>query len=826
MEKIKAEQIKGKKLTMRQIAIMSLLDLVPNDEEEKGKFMDALNQSNSHAPIVFSLLKARNVPSPSRRIEYCSWNNELEPLIRNLQNKFDLKDNENALALIGYIQKFGMKNLPLLATVSMNLYLLRNELVRNKDDNESVYEKIDRFVNSEAGICLQQYIDAHGMGIDLKSMNKPNDIDRIFTKLFSEMDKLKENITTDTLPDVLEQSPMDMELFNSIMVRSGKFGKNDHGHTREALIAKWRKYKENNPAGMPVYYRQRTYSCKSVSEKSLAEELKNLNSASKESSEVIELKNKKREQILQLLQREEYKDYLAFYHVAFDEAQRLGESVTNPQIVFFTVIKLEEDKLKKQKEQFEAISDTPENAKKKNGMRISIQKQEALLQSLKRLETIEGIKEIISETIREKEKEIIEIEKNKKQAIMDLPILEEELRKINESMEDGNMNSKKEKERQRIVKEIQRLKSRLNLSTEDLQKDAERLRILMDKFDQELQPREKEYLLLQAMVTGIAHAFDKKTINSIFSDSLRLIMARMITLESGAHVEAIREAHKEANDEKEHLAWRTLFQEQLVQHSMDPDYADYPRVVPFSKESTDLLASIWRLSNLKQKSMEVLSGTSKDPINHPFLKVVMDVRKIEAEIETLDAQGMDALSETVEVTYSPCHGLGRIFAGDVGDACYTSHRHKFANGEYPNLHALILSKKDKKTEDIEMLGSILLIEGRNIKGKRYLFARAVNPIDTVIKRQIKAEEFLQGLLEYLKTTAEEAGFDEALLCIDTAATRSGSNRQEMFDAMKKMAMDKEWPIADELEKTSETTFKYDVWNTGFCRVYRVWQKEG
>jgi len=29
-----------------------------------------------------------------------------------------------------------------------------------------------------------------------------------------------------------------------------------------------------------------------------------------------------------------------------------------------------------------------------------------------------------------------------------------------------------------------------------------------------------------------------------------------------------------------------------------------------------------------------------------------------------------------------------------------------------------------------------------------------------------------------------------------------------------------------LEKTSETTFKYDVWNTGFCRVYRVWQKEG
>jgi hypothetical protein len=823
--KLTVNQIKGKKFTMRQVAIMQSLELIPDGDEEKREFMDSLNQGTSDALLVAQLLLARNVPSPAKRAEYCSWHNELEPLIRDLQNKFDLNDNERIFAFIDYIQKFGMKNLPLLASVSMNLYLLRNKLAQGKGDDERFEENIGKFVNSEVGIHLQQFIDAHSMGIDLKSINKPADVDGIFMRLQNMMKELKEKVLNDVMPNALEQSPIDMELFNSIMVRSGSWAENDHGYSRETLIAKWRKYTENNPVTLPDYFEQKTYLLKARLEKSLADELKALDNMSEESNKIIDLKNQKREQILQILQREEYTAYLAPYHTAFDEAERLGELVADPKIAFFTTINNQKDKLKKLKEQFETISDAPENAKKKAGMQIGIQKQEVLLQSLKRFETVEGIKEVIIDAVNKKEQEIAEIEKDKERAVEDLPVLEEELKKINSSMEDDDVNPEKKKEQQRITKEIQKIKSKLNLSTESLQKDAEKLRAIIDKLEQELRPNEKEYLVLQAMIAGIANAFDQKTAISIFGDSLRLISARMTMHESEAHVRFIREAHKEADIEKEYMAWRTFFQEQLVQHFIDPDYADQPRVVAFSKESIDLLESVWRLNNIREKSMEVLSGTSKDVIKHPFLKTVTDVKKIESEIEALETEGLDALAEKIAVTYSPCHGLGRIFAGDVGDACYTSQRNRFADGEYPNLHAIILSQRDKKSEDIKLLGSVLLIEGKDVNGKKYLFARAVNPIDSVIKRQINAEEFLQGLLDYLKTTAEKAGFDEAVLCVDTKETRSGSNRKEMFEAMEKAARDNKWPIADQLEQTPETTFKYDVWNTQFCRVYRIWQKE-
>ncbi|MDF1497095.1 MAG: hypothetical protein P1P90_03465 [Patescibacteria group bacterium] len=822
--KFKTADVKGKAFNARQIALMYALDMLPKEEEARREFETQLESQNNNAGLVKALINARGVPSPSNRDEYCPWKNELQPLLLKLNNKFVVDSAYNVPAMVDYVQRFGMKNLPVIADISMDLYALKEKLADKTLNEEKIKELMLRFSGTENGIKLHQFLEVYGFEIHLSQVKTVRDIDKIYNLLERVARELKEAVLEDRMPNVLEQSPITMELFNAVMVRSGRWAVSDHGYTREVLMAKWRKFKDSGKAELPTFYRSRTYQLKCKQQASLDMLFAGGEIADQE-IRITKLKETKKEEKEAIYGRDEYNAYLAPFYNTLSEIDRLGEGLGGELMVLANAIATLKTKLDAQRVLIEQIGGDPKQQKKKLGMQKGLEKQEELLQKIGALGERENIFTVLRSEREDLRVKIDELNIDQEKAKQELPDLENYLEKLNDQLVSEGETKDLKKQKKDLQKEIQKLKSKINQSGEGWRKDLERLNGLLQTGEDGLTNEAREYLQHQRMLTAIACSFDQKILLSQLGDSVRMLTLRMAELESQGHVEAIREAHKMSDKEGEFKAWKAFFQEELLEHFIDPDYVDESRRVAMTSQANALLETVWRLNNIRQKSIEAMGGDKKKVVKHPFVKAVWDVAKIDAEIKALEEGGVDALAENVEVTYSPCQGLGRIFAGDVGDACYTSYRHAFADGDYPNLHALILSKKEKGTDDIKLLGSVLLIDGMNIKGKKYLFARAVNPMDTVLKREIKAEEFLQGLLDYLQTTADEAGFDEAVLCVDTQATASGSNRQEMFDAMVKAAKDNKWPIADELERTPETNFKYRVWNTRSTRVYRIWQRE-
>ena len=819
--KFATDDIKGRSFDSRQIALIYALDMLPKEEEARSEFESQLGRQNNQAEIVKALLKARGVPNPASRVEYCPWKKELEPLLA----EFDDFEHEDIPALVDYIQRFGMKNLPSLAKVSIDIYQFRDKFLDKKINEAEIKDVAYKFSTTESGLVLQQFLDAYGSEIILSEIKSIKDIDRIYALLEKVSKELKEAVIRDEMPRLLEQSPITMELFNSVMVRSGSWATSDHGYSRETLMAKWRVIKESEQFELPAFYQSRMYRLKSTQQESLDQFFKDEGDID-EKSKLYKLKETKREEKRVIYSGDEYATYLAPFYVTIANMDRLGPGLGGKEVILANAITTLEAKLNSQRDVIEGIGDDPKQQKKKMGMQKGLEKQEWLLQKIKDLKEEEKLARVLGDARDALQNKIDALAIEKETAEQNLPGLISSLEQLNEQIDFEGESKELKKRKKDLQKEIQRLKSKVNQSVDEWNKDLTRLNGLLQVEDESnLTNESKEYSQHQRLLAAITYSFDQKTIFSQLGDAVRLLTMRMAELESRGHVEAIREAYKQNDKEEEFKAWKAFFQEQLLEHFIDPDYADEPRKVAMPSEVNGILESVWRLNNIRQKSIEAMSGDKKEAVGHPFVRAVKEVNKIDDEIRALEEEGTEALTEKVEVTYSPCHGLGRIFAGDVGDACYTSYRHAFADGKYPNLHSIILSKKEKVTEEIKLLGSVLLIEGKNVKGKKYLFARAVNPMDSVIKREIKADEFLKGLLDYLKTTAEKAGFDEAVLCVDTAATRSGSNRKEMFDTMQKAARDNNWPIADNLESTPETNFKYRVWDTQGTRVYRIWQRE-
>ncbi|MFZ6015294.1 MAG: hypothetical protein ACOYUZ_02965 [Patescibacteria group bacterium] len=828
--KLKPEDVQGKDFSLRQLAIMDRLNLYPDEPEERMAIHRELSEKGNKVELVSKMLKARNVSSPAKRAEYCPWQNELMPLIHSFWHRFTFPDSvecgRNVEALIFYIQKFGMKNLPLLAESVMDLYVYR-QLLSDENEEEAVKNLWIKYTLSESGIRTKHFFDTHG--IEIKEIRKPQDIDKLIDRLHQIIEKIKEDVLNDRMPDVLEQTSLDMELFNSVMVRAGRWGNDDHGYGREELIGTWREAKEGGRGDLPDYFMPMTFQMERQKIESIDDVLKALQEQEEGKDDLVDKRNELERQRTEVLTREEYVAYLAPFYAAINESIRLGREAGDPNIVFVSAVNALKVKIEQQRIKIGQLPDDENNANRRKGMLSNLRKQEELLAKMEKLASWEGIKELLDEAIAAKQEKALQTMKAKQKA-------EAKLEQLIREMDDLSKRIRMEGETEKLLKlagemrkEIQQARTIIDASTVLSDVDAARLEYIRSKMDdEELFDADAgidvEYLKLQIMFTAVAESFDQKTINSHLGYAANVLVMALNNLEAHGHLQDIQEAYEIQDKKVQFQAWRAFFQEQLMEHFLDPDNLEGLRTVYYTEAGINLMETIFRVNNLKQKSLDVLGGEADRKIKHPFLRAVADINGMEKDLRILDKEGVRGMKEAIEVTYHPCHGLGRIFSGDVGDACYTSHRIHLARGEYPNLHSIIMSGKDPKTGDVKLLGSILLIEGKDVNGKRYLFARAVNPIDSVLKREIDAEEFLKGLLEYLRTTAEKAGFDEALLCIDTRATASGSNRAEMFDAMVRAAADNNWPIADRLESKPETNFKYSVWDTQLHRVYRVWER--
>jgi hypothetical protein len=172
-------------------------------------------------------------------------------------------------------------------------------------------------------------------------------------------------------------------------------------------------------------------------------------------------------------------------------------------------------------------------------------------------------------------------------------------------------------------------------------------------------------------------------------------------------------------------------------------------------------------------------------------------------------------------------GIGRVLAGDIGNACYNKHHTELAKGKYPQLSALVLSFPE---EADRIIGSTLCIDTRNKQGERVLVIRALNPTEAVIQRELDPVSTVKAVVQYFIDAAKasaatdpEDPVQEVHLCYDHCGGHS-TNRQPVFEAEGKLLAG-EWRSAPEsngLEVQAETKFNgYDIWKKGQTRV--VWR---
>lgn len=177
-------------------------------------------------------------------------------------------------------------------------------------------------------------------------------------------------------------------------------------------------------------------------------------------------------------------------------------------------------------------------------------------------------------------------------------------------------------------------------------------------------------------------------------------------------------------------------------------------------------------------------------------------------LDDLKPKGQISKQDLMEITIVPVQEAGRIFSGELANACYTSKHKGLARGEYPGLKAAaIVTNRNKPNERLN--GSILFIETYASKLKaRALVVRANNPRKNLVA-QVDATSLVREMMRVAVETARRRKIKHVGIVLGDAGSAS-SNREEIADVY-------ESEYADlpriRLESESETNFNdYDVWN--------------
>lgn len=204
--------------------------------------------------------------------------------------------------------------------------------------------------------------------------------------------------------------------------------------------------------------------------------------------------------------------------------------------------------------------------------------------------------------------------------------------------------------------------------------------------------------------------------------------------------------------------WAKLITERMNEHYLHPEQKKHHvGHKPFSKLARQRLADAWRLPKAITDNQIVLARNRLD--------------EIEASTRSIS-------EETISVDLVPVRGIGRIYSGDFGSACYTSRHHELARGEYPNL-AAFLFVTGKATGNPEIRGSVLAIETETPAGEKTLLVRANNPQQKFLL-EVDSNALVEQTLNRMIAVAEARGMDKVVVPID-ATTASSSNRGLVTD---------------------------------------------
>lgn len=287
----------------------------------------------------------------------------------------------------------------------------------------------------------------------------------------------------------------------------------------------------------------------------------------------------------------------------------------------------------------------------------------------------------------------------------------------------------------------------------------------------------------------------KETLVSVSNEHIKLIDSAWST----RLINAVKQATTNITPENLN-AVRDFYVQYLGEHYLNREAAsEHTGHSQFSPTLINMLDSAW--------------AKGKDLDKHILTKTNNQLAK-------LNGSEVHFSGETIPITMVTTDGLMRIYAGDVGDACYTSKHHQLANGGVPNLHAVMfVTNRDTAQERIN--GSVLFIDTTTPHGEHVLLVRANNPRSNLFN-QVVPDALIQATLNYAIETAKQNGFDMVVVPLDGASSAC-SNRTEVAAYYKK-----HFTTADKIELTNEdeTNFNgYNVWEaTGTHPAVAIWRK--
>lgn len=745
---------------------------LPKDKAMREQALRCLSGRGGWMGVVPRLMELKG---PSLRAEFCPWRTGLDPLVANLGPEA-FRNPVRQRGLVEFVEKFGMINVPRLASVTLDLVEMRSLL-------EQGYKP------AEARTCLcpgtsailAQFARVHHVDLNLDRISKPQDIENIFGILKNCMERLKLSILDDFLPDGLESSPLDTDLFNAIVPAGKTFG---HPEDRQKLIASWRKTVAANAervggvrVSVPMEYDlamvDRTYAIKPhPAAMSFDDWLKTLHEGAGDQAvtdAILALEKKLKE----AMNWPDAVNFLEPLRLGLQNADAVSVGAFEPNEFFKPLHERAAREVEKFQKELGALAETPENERKRKGLTLNLQKAQA--------------KRDMALALRQN----LDIS-----ALLDMH--------AKSALENGDVTAAKRF-------------SDLAVACTDKSQEA--------------------YAYPQALLEVLAANFGDKMLQEAREESY-VLMTRLMTLESPGHARAAMESEavSRAGDNSAAVrAWSTWFKEELIQHfASDTGAHQNVRRIPFGKTAKKTIDKMLGLGNVPDE-VRLSLFTEKESAKrakHPLAQVGVKADGIEKSIQDLRRSRAEATAGSLqkgvtggsEVVFSPCHGLGRILAGDIGDACYSSYRAELALGQFPDIDSILISNKAENRSDVRLLGSILLIRAKTQDGLSCLTLRALNPIDSVVQRELDAESLVEAIIDYAVKLAKASGVDQVDLCLGRAATGSGSNRTPVYEAMKKLAAEKHWSISQKLQVTSETSFKYPVWDTGSEQVFRVWSR--
>ncbi len=365
----------------------------------------------------------------------------------------------------------------------------------------------------------------------------------------------------------------------------------------------------------------------------------------------------------------------------------------------------------------------------------------------------------------------------------------------------------KELARENIQKEITRLDERIAQVKELIEKGialkkaggtSEPLALLED---------------LQSLFKTPAGKIDRVKLEADAGEAARGLCLLLMRERSRAHYEAIMTATQQSPGKNglsvpQVRAWETWFREEYLEHFAGLR-TDAQAELPPSVQA--LFQKLWRTDGLQTVLKARREGTLKGSTSHPIIDTFDSIAQAELQITALEKEGI--VKEKQDLTFWPVKGLGRALSGDIANACFHRWREDLAQGDYPNLTAVLMTLPGHA----EIAGSVLFIEAETRSKKRVLVIRALNPTEAVV-RELDPVALVQATIAYAQKVVEERArgtgvpFDEIRLCVDQCGGHS-TNRQRIAEAEKALVACEFWLPGESLISTPETNFNgYAIWD--------------